>query len=342
MIGLLAVAIAFIITGFAANKKQGDSFLHVNQAIDGILAWVESILDDVSLLTDDISDLTARVLQSDCTGTGADFSQLQADANDILTQADSISSQTNDADFAEIKSQFGNQVNDVDTLRAKILLGTLIALIVAVVLQCIIALLNAYGPEGCRPNTNCLINGLSFLLAIINVFLILLLWIVAGVVFVIVCFTADYCDDSTTNLLNVTGLSSQPVAVFYFTCNEIPPPAHPYQSEIDDIQTKITDVQAAMTSLATNFPGTCTTDLTTIVDSAVGHADINTGLLSRVQCAELNNIYLLIDEALCSDLGPSLANFFEVFVALACSITIIEFIKRKLETKKDVEESFSA
>ncbi len=220
---LAAVGCAIIIfVGFASEKKQTDAFKKIPDQVDVVASWLtetDALLDAVLAETANVTVYITNLDNADTSNTyAADITSISGAISAMNVSVGNVGTTTGKFDFGDIKKTVETNLDEYNDLRHKIMLGILIALIVLVVCQVVVALADSFATEASQPSTKC--PCIPGLLTFIFVIVCLLVWIIAGATLIFATATSDFCIDPTTNVLNMMGSTATTEAEYYLRCNE--------------------------------------------------------------------------------------------------------------------------
>lgn len=363
VLGILALAavvgsLCMVIVGLAADKQQSDTVTNIPDTIDFLL----KIVDDISDLSVDVSEqsslgltITANITSTNDNIISEDFitaiNETLASLNTTITDINDI---TADAGLDTFRDDISNQITDYEDQRHLFFVIALAVLIVVVALQGAVALMDWCAP--CKPKRSGLCRCLNPVLLIISFILTFILWILAAVLVVAATGTSDFCIEADANVLSVTNLDTEDVAVFLIRCDEDNTITHPYRTDIDDAGDLLDQFVAGKNNLTEevrNDPdcgaggsknATCQVllnlidDLGEVLDTVVDLIGNDTdsdgifdeGALALLECDGLNSRYQRIANTVCDDMATSVIGLAELFIAFAVLFLAMQFLSRLL------------
>lgn len=326
---LLLGCMGMIFFGFQGSNQVKQSMTNTKDLLTSVITQRDKVVTvDVSLYNQ-LTELDTKCTQFQ-TAYPVDLSSITSPISSMKSASSGINSTINSESLTIQINDIKTQVDMAEALRIKIITGVLVGILVLIIIQTLISLLDSFRAPGEKPSDKCCL--ITWWITSLYLLVNLLLWIVSGVLLVVVVLLADVCIDPSKGINSQLKQDSTSLLYYFMYCDVNLTLVNPLDSQKQSITSGF---DALSNSFNSYNPGGCTgqcaTDLQAIKNLLL--VDIKgsfDGLLAFVNCTFFNNMYRSILHLLCDDIFLPLASFFEVFLAVAVLMTILEFLRRKL------------
>jgi hypothetical protein len=348
---------ALLFYGLYANKAQDDAISEVPILIDNIIDFKNNAVSELRSVQEIAVNIINSILtiDEDIRNTFvSDFEEVNNSLTTIIDETENIIQQLEDAGFEDVRDDFSNEVESINSDRDRAVIATLVLLIVILGIRLLMMFLNSHGPTCLRPSKSLPCKIIHHIITVLIVILVLLTFIIAGLLLFVASISADFCITPDAHIINIANLENNDEAVFFLTCHSANL-TNPITggSNVDSLFNGITDgiteanslIDTLNSSTCDDVAGNaaCQSAVNTMVDitqelvnlneslgvDSNGDGDYETGILSLANCANLNGKYQAVLNVICGKFFDALAKFFETFAAFASIFVLLEILKRR-------------